>query len=243
MMKYTLSSIARVLGYEIRRPQGMQFPNIPDGELYRPLYSPWFGKSEFRRYWDLAAPRTLVSVDRCYVLYTLLVQAINVPGDIWECGVYKGGTAAMIAATLKDKSPHKMLYLFDTFAGMPETNAEKDKHKKGDFSDTSVEAVARYVGSGELCVIRKGPIPETFVGLESATLSLVHIDLDIYQSILDCLSFVWPRLEIGGFIVLDDYGFPTCPGARAAVDEFFASERCVPLCLQTGQALVFKGVG
>jgi O-methyltransferase len=43
-------------------------------------------------------------------------------------------------------------------------------------------------------------------------------------------------------IVFDDHGFPTCPGARAAVDEFFRSLACVPLCLPTGQALVFKGV-
>jgi len=45
----------------------------------------------------------------------------------------------------------------------------------------------------------------------------------------------------GGFIVCDDYGFPSCPGARAAVDEFFAGKTAFPLCLPTGQALVFKG--
>jgi len=43
--------------------------------------------------------------------------------------------------------------------------------------------------------------------------------------------------------VIDDYGFPSCPGAVAAVDEFFAHTRSVPICLQTGQAIIFKGVG
>jgi O-methyltransferase len=56
------------------------------------------------------------------------------------------------------------------------------------------------------------------------------------------MSFVWLRLTLGGFIVFHDYGFPSCPGARAAVDEFFAARTCVPLCLPTGQAVVFKGM-
>ena len=95
---------------------------IPDQHLYRPLFSPWFGSGEFARYHALAAPRTVVSADRCHILYTLLSQAVHASGDIWECGVYKGGTAAMMAAWLRDKHPSKKLCLFDTFAGMPETD-------------------------------------------------------------------------------------------------------------------------
>ena len=45
----------------------------------------------------------------------------------------------------------------------------------------------------------------------------------------------------GGFILCDDYGFPSCPGARSAVDRFFAGKTAIPLCLPTGQALIFKG--
>jgi len=62
-----------------------------------------------------------------------------------------------------------------------------------------------------------------------------------YRSILDSLRFVWPRLSVGGFIVFDYYGFPSCPGARFAVDEFFSGKASVPFCLHTGQAVVFKG--
>jgi O-methyltransferase len=213
-------------------------------DLYRPLYSPWFavGDSEFRRYFDLAAPRTVVSIDRCYMLYSLLKQAVHLPGDVWECGVYRGGTAAMMAAILRDKAPSKKLYLFDTFAGMPSTDPGHDLHKAGDFADTSVESVARYLQCDARCHLRKGLIPETLRGLETERIAFAHIDLDIYRAILDTLVFVWPRLSLGGFVVLDDYGFPTCPGAREAVDEFFAREKCVPLCLPTGQAVVFKGV-
>jgi O-methyltransferase len=245
MLKRIIKSFAGRLGYEIRRthsPRPIGAPSIADIALYRPLFSPWFGKGEFGRYYEIAAPKTLVSADRCYVLYRLLLQAINVSGDVWECGVYKGGTAAMIAAILRDRSPSKKLYLFDTFEGMPETDQERDLHKSGDFSDTTAEAVATYVGCDDLCVVRKGFIPATFAGLESASIAFAHIDVDIYRSILDCLSFIWPRLSVGGFVIFDDYGHPSCPGARTAVDEFFLDQRCVPLCLPTGQALVFKGV-
>lgn len=216
--------------------------DIADRELYLPLFSPWQGQGEFRRYHDLAAPKTLVSADRCYVLYTLLRQAMHVPGDVWECGVYQGGTAAMLAAMLADKCPAKRLYLFDTFEGMPQTDIQRDWHREGDFSDTSAAAVAAYVGHADLCVIREGFIPDTFTGLDSAQIALAHIDLDIYRSLIDCITFVWPRLSFGGFVVFDDYGFPTCPGARAAVDDFFRGRNAVPLCLPTGQAIVFNGV-
>jgi O-methyltransferase len=174
------------------------------------------------------------------LLYTLIRQSVSVPGDVWECGVYKGGTAAMMAAMLDHYAPQKRLYLFDTFEGMPGTDPGKDWHKQGDFSDTSLEAVTASVGFEEQCVFRKGLIPDTFKGLETSAIAFAHIDVDIYKSILDCLAFIWPRLSVGGFIVFDDYGFPTCPGARTAVDEFFSAKSCFPLCLPTGQALVFK---
>lgn len=243
MLKKTLKSLTNTLGFEVRRSR-LRFvgADVPDRELYRPLFSPWLGLGEFRRYYDRAAPRTLVSADRCYVLYTLLRQAMHLQGNIWECGVFRGGTAAMMASLLADQCPGKRLYLFDTFEGMPETDVDKDLHRAGDFADTSLESVVAYVGNADLCVFRKGFIPDSFLGLEDARIAFAHIDVDIYKSIVDCLNFIWPRLDVGGFIVFDDYGFPTCPGARAAVDAFFGAKDCKPLCLPTGQALVFKGM-
>ncbi len=244
ILKRIIRSVAGRCGYSIARIVPLQpapiIPDIPDSELYQPAFSPWLGAKPFINYYGIAAPKTLVSADRCYVLFVLLQQALHVEGDIWECGVYKGGTAAMEAAILKDHHSSKRLYLFDTFEGMPETDSNKDWHERGDFSDTSLEEVSRFVGFENQRVIRKGFIPETFRGLELVKIAFAHIDLDIYKSILDSLNFIWPRLTNGGFIVFDDYGAPTCPGARAAVDEFFAGKSAIPLCLPTGQAVVFK---
>ncbi|MFZ3321126.1 MAG: TylF/MycF/NovP-related O-methyltransferase [Usitatibacter sp.] len=216
--------------------------DIPEEErhLYQPTFIAWLADQEFQKYFSIANRHSLVSVDRCHVLYTLLLQSAMVPGDVWECGVYKGGTAAMMAAVMNGKIPSKRLYLFDTFSGMPETDPTQDWHKEGDFSDTSLEAVRNYVGHPDTCVFRQGFIPETFAGLEASPIAMAHIDVDTYRSVLDCVAFIWPRLPVGGLLVFDDYGFPTCRGARVAVDEFFAATGHKPLSIPTGQALVFK---
>ena len=110
----------------------------------------------------------------------------------------------------------------------------------GDFSDTSSEEVPSLVGQEDWILYHKGLIPDTFNGLENAGIALSHIDVDIYASVLDCCQFLYPRTVPGGFIIFDDYGFPSCPGARAAVDEFFRDRPEVPLVLHSGQAIVFK---
>jgi O-methyltransferase len=241
MIKKTIGNVFRLFGREIRRiPPPTKLPAIPDAELYQPVFSPWLGGGDFKEYYDLAAPRTLVSPERCHVLYTLVRHSISLPGDIWECGVYRGGTAAMIAAMLNHYAPQKRLYLFDTFEGMPATDSSKDLHQKGDFCDTSIELVSAYIGLIKQCVFRKGLIPDTFKGLENSAIAFAHIDVDIYKSTVDCLDFMWPRLSPGGFVVFDDYGFATCPGAREAVDTWFSKKPEVPLVLPTGQALVAK---
>jgi O-methyltransferase len=237
-MKAVLKAAASRFGFEIRRIQQMPI-GIPDAALYRPLFSPWFS-DEILSYYSVAAARTLVSPDRCYVLCVLLKQALALDADIVECGVYKGGTAAMLAKIIVESGHPRRLFLFDTFSGMPKTDKDLDLHKEGDFADTSAEEVEKFVNAPGIAFLKKGFIPTTFSGLESNRFSFAHIDVDIYQSIVDSLVFIWPRLLSGGFIVFDDYGFPSCPGARRAVDDFFIGTATRPLCLPTGQAVVFK---
>ena len=85
-----------------------------------------------------------------------------------------------------------------------------------------------------------GFIPDTFHGLKIDSIAWAHIDVDIYKSINDSIDYIYPRLVPGGFMVFDDYGYPSCPGARRAVDEAFAGLPEVPICLPTGQCLVVK---
>lgn len=200
-----------------------------------PLYFPW-NDGKFTREYESIMPWTLVSKDRCYILATLATQATLLDGEFWECGVYKGGTAMLLSKRVAGRT----LRLFDTFEGMPATDASKDNwHKAGDFSDTSLEEVQSRI-QGNAVSFHKGLIPETFIDFKSTRITFAHVDVDIYSSIMACCEFIYPRLCVGGFMVFDDYGFDSCLGAKAAVDEFF-SERCaIPLVLHTGQAVIFK---
>jgi len=234
------------LGYEVRKRPPAAFntasiaSQLPDAAFYTPLFSPWLGYGSFRHFWEFAEPYTLVSADRCYVLYTLARQALALPGDFWECGVYKGGTARLLAELLAASgTTSARLHLFDTFTGMPETNLLRDIHQRGDFADTSLAMVREHIGNADVVIYHQGVIPATFQGLEQSQIAFAHVDVDIYQSVWDCCAFIMPRLVRGGFLVFDDYGFPSCPGARQAVDDFFRDRPEQPLVLPTGQALVF----
>jgi O-methyltransferase len=216
---------------------------IPDRQYYRPRFSPWRGYGDFGRLWKEIRRFTLVSADRSYVLYSLAQQAATIGGEFWECGVFRGGTARLLADVIEQSRRDIVLRLFDTFGGMPETDPTYDIHRAGDFRDVSMKDVEKVVGRRSFVRFHPGVIPQTFSQVPTAGIALAHIDLDIYRSILDCLDHVYPRLMAGGFAVFDDYGFSSCPGARAAVDLFLRDKPERPLVLPTGQAILFRSSG
>ena len=218
--------------------QAVVVKDVPDGALYQPMFSPWLS-ANFQAIFKQIMGRTEVSADRCWTLYQLIRQSLNVPGEVLEAGVYRGGTAKLLKCALPMGGERKLM-LFDSFAGMKTVSDDLDRHREGDFADTSLESVSDFVGHESFVEYFKGWIPETFSGLEERRFCFAHIDLDLYGSILDCLAFVYPRLSPGGTIVFDDYGFASCPGARRAVETFFAHKPEHPLALMTGQAIVFK---
>jgi O-methyltransferase len=182
---------------------------------------------------------TLVDRARCYVLYQLAKLTANLGGDVAEVGVYKGGTARLLARTFNTRAK-KQLHLFDTFEGMPSTDAPVDHHRQGDFADTSLESVQRQLRDCGEVRFYKGFFPETAGPIENSRFCLVHVDADIYQSVKDSCAFFYPRLEKGGVMVFDDYGFSSCPGARKAVDEFFSDKEECPFYLPSGQSFIMK---
>ncbi len=163
----------------------------------------------------LVLKNSLLTQDRLDSLETLINQVRKLPGDIAEVGVYKGGTALLLA-----ENTNKMLHLFDTFTGMPEADSTIDLHKKGDFHDTTVEQVSNLL-KGENFKIYPGLFPQqTGSNIENLKFSFVYLDVDIYSSTKDCLEFFYPKMSPGGIIVSDDYLAPTCAGVKKAVDEF-----------------------
>jgi O-methyltransferase len=181
---------------------------------------------------------TLVGQDRCFMLYQLAEYANAKEGEMAEVGVYKGGTSKLISKVAARAA--KTIHIFDTFSGMPLTDMTKDRHEEGDFSDTSLDSVKKYLEDCSNVRFYQGSFPDTSAPIVDLPFCFVHIDVDIYKSVMDCCEFFYPRLVKGGIMVFDDYGFLSCPGAKMAVDEFFSDKPEYPCYLPTGQCFVIK---
>lgn len=194
---------------------------------------------DFQRVRDRIGTRSLLSDDRLQVLHQFATASARLPGDAAEVGVYRGGTAYLLASVFSARG--KRLHLFDTFSGAPAIAERIDIHREGDFADTSLAEVKRYLEGFHEILFHEGVFPESAAAdAVSSTYCFVHVDADLYRSVRDTCAFFYPRLAAGACILFDDYGFTTCPGVRKAVDEFFADKQHKPIYLPTGQALVIN---
>ena len=148
-----------------------------------------------------------------------LQQTRNVLGEVWECGTFKGELALHMKLALKEFEDNRTLRIFDTFCGQP-FSGPKDKHPVGSMGGVNFSEVETKFSGMNGVYIYSGIMPNTFSGLENTKLSFTNIDVDNYDSVKACLEFVYPRTSISGWIWLDDYGCPNCPGAKIAVNEF-----------------------
>ena len=165
----------------------------------------------------------------------------NIKGDFVECGVWRGGNAILAASIFRlYKYPYKV-YLFDTFEGM---TAPTDKDK---FTSTGISAISRFralqkSSHNEWCfasieevknnfrkfnlldeniIFVKGDVMKTLKlknNLPKA-ISILRLDTDWYASTKKELEVFYPRLNFGGVLLIDDYGFWS--GSRDATDEYF----------------------
>lgn len=198
----------------------------------------WEQDARFQELLAGSAGVTLLDPLRCFMLYQAALLARDVPGDAAEVGVYRGGTARILSRLLG--KPGRTLHLFDTFEGMPETDPDKDAISKGLFSDSSLERVKAFLKDEKDVAFYQGLFPQTAGPVKDRRFAFVHVDVDIHRSIVDCCEFFHPRLERGGVLLFDDYGTPSCPGVKPAVDEFCRKAGETPFYLPTGQCLVFK---
>lgn len=164
----------------------------------------------------------------------------KIPGEIAEVGVFRGGSAKLIAETSSKK-----IHLFDTFEGLPELTAEDDPEQfsKDDYS-ASLESVEEYMASYPHVSLYKGVFPATAGPVETSKFSFVHLDVDLYEPTLESLRFFYPRMSRGGVIIGHDYrDIPQFhdSGVKKAFDEFFADKPEIVIELLDGsQCLVVK---
>ncbi|MBL1177938.1 TylF/MycF/NovP-related O-methyltransferase [Pantanalinema sp. GBBB05] len=191
-------------------------------------------------------PYTLSDCDRLQKL-TQLAQYVNqhnIPGDFVECGVYKGGSAAVISNYLGEQ---RHLWLYDSFAGMPATS-EKDSEAAKEYiggclsSIEDVKQVMERVGTKpSQYTIKPGWFNQTFQDKLPSQVALLHCDADWYDSVTLVLQTFYPLIPEGGCVILDDFGY--WEGCREAFYDFCRQHNEKPILerVTNSQAYWIKG--
>lgn len=201
----------------------------------------WFEDETFLERFDgLVGSDNRASADRKFQLQSLLRLVDKLPGDTAECGVYKGASSWFICNHMRGLD--KVHHAFDSFEGLSQPSTrDGDYWELGRFATSEDDARENLAGFD--VAFHKGWIPDCFAEVADLQFCFVHIDVDLYQPTFDSVAFFYPRLVPGGIILLDDYGFLTCPGAKGAVGDAMSNSPDPVIDLSSGQGLVIKGTG
>jgi O-methyltransferase len=203
----------------------------------------------FLSIFERCAAFSMTSKERMYAAYQAArhIATNRVEGDIVECGVWRGGSAMMIALTLLQLGyTERRLYLYDTFEGM---SAPSGKDRA--FDDRPAARVMEQAGWQQMnqwclapiedvranvqstgyphdrVVLVKGRVEVTIPSQVPARIALLRLDTDWYESTLHELTHLYPLVATGGVLIIDDYGY--WKGAREATDQYFAQHGPPPL--------------
>jgi len=173
-----------------------------------------------------------------YHVYSIAKSQSKMDGEMAEVGVFQGGSSKIICEVKNGKE----LHLFDTFEGLPKVS-EKDTHfgksywKTGEFSNTSMESVMDYLSIYKNNFFYKGKFPDTSDPIKNKKFSFVHLDVDLFQSTIDCLEFFYPRMINGGVILTHDYH---TDGVKQAFNEFCKNKKIPQIQLLGSQCIITK---
>lgn len=187
---------------------------------------------DFRDAMQLAMTRgSLLTPAKLMNLYLLIKYGLPQlkAGDIVEFGSYKGGSAIFMASLLRSQGSSARVFALDTYAGMPETDAVRDLHHKGDFIDTNIDEFRSAIRSNGLeawVTPVQGVFSDTFPSLvaDGRKIALAHVDCDIYDGVKYAINESKPHMVADGYIVFDDPLHGSCLGAMQAIEETLLHE-------------------
>ncbi len=141
----------------------------------------------------------------------------EVPGDLVETGVWRGGATIFMRAILQAYGDqHRRVWVADSFAGLPPPNAEKYPYDRGlDLSGWTFLAVpleqvqsnfAKYGLLDNQVVFLKGLFSQTLPSAPIQSISVLRLDGDLYESTMNALENLYPKVSVGGYVIIDDYG-------------------------------------
>lgn len=222
-MKRLAQKIIRHLGYDIVR-----YNFAPDITTQQ------------QRIFARSRPYTLTSFERMAALSSAIthISEKSIPGDIVECGVWRGGSMMLAALTLLDLGEDsRHLHLYDTYEGMSKPT-DFDKSHDGVSAQSQLDGDPAMTDVGCLAALDdvkknlhstsypaerihfiQGKVEDTIPSHMPQQIALLRLDTDWYESTRHELEHLYPLLSPGGIMIIDDYGH--WEGARKAVDEYF----------------------
>jgi hypothetical protein len=157
------------------------------------------------------------------------IIARGVSGDFVETGVWRGGTTILMRAILKKHNiADVVVWCADSFEGMPKPTTDDLKAQaNSDFSDRDYLAVSldqvkanfdRFGLLDDQVKFLKGWFCDTLPTAPIERIALLRMDGDLYSSSMDALTYLYPKVSAGGYVIVDDYN--SWPACRQAVDEY-----------------------
>lgn len=198
---------------------------------------------------------TMVSYERAITTLMAVKHAISsgVQGDFVEAGVWRGGNSLIAAAMFKLYGVRRKVWLFDTFKGMTAPtdidiqasnkvpaklryqSAQNDDHNEWCYASLD-DVKSNFLKMNlleENIIFIKGDVCQTLTESENipAAICCLRLDTDWYESTFKELKVLYPRLTVGGILILDDYGHWS--GAKKAADEYFSKHKNRPFLQYT----------
>jgi hypothetical protein len=189
----------------------------------------------FESYNTLLESSDVERIKKILVRFELFKKSINIPGDIIECGVFKGTGHLYWLKLLKifDNNSSKKVIGFDTFTKFPkstldyELKSAKAFIKESKFKKNNFQEVKRKIKNSGLSIkseLVKGDIIKTSKSYVNKNkgfrISLLHLDLDTYEGTKATLKNFFPLVSKGGVLIFDEYGSRGW-GESDAIDEYF----------------------
>lgn len=175
---------------------------------------------------------TMIGWSRLESLQALMnrVLADGIPGDFIETGVWRGGACIFMRGFLKAQATtDRTVWVADSFSGFPESERaphpfdrkialdKSEADHRGVPADTVREYFGRYNLLDDNVRFLEGWFKDTLPDAPIDRLALMRLDGDLYESTMDSLTNLYHKLSLGGFVIIDDFGWPGC---LDAVKEF-----------------------
>lgn len=150
----------------------------------------------------------------------------RVQGDIVELGCYVGTTSLFLQRQCLEAAPNKVLHVYDSFAGLPSKTDQDlspagEQFVAGELFATKSQLIRNFRQTHlPLPVIHKGWFSDLTADDLPPKICFAFLDGDFYGSIMDSLKVIWPKLQPGAIVVVDDYQTEALPGVQRAIKEW-----------------------